>query len=130
MVKNMTLVLDTFALVELFEGSEKGKLVKKLIEKDNDVYISVLTIYELGTYLEREIGKKGSDPYIRSISTHYKMINIDEDISFIAIGLKPKTKLPAIDCLIYASAKSVNAKVVSGCKHFKNIETNKNVVIV
>ncbi len=130
MVKNMSLVLDTYALIELFEGSEKGKKVKELIEKDEDVFISVLTIYELGTYLEREIGKEKADPYLRSISTHFNMIDIDEHVSFMAIDLKPKTSLPAIDCLIYASARSVNAKVISGCKHFKKIDHNMDVIIV
>ena len=54
----MSLMLDTYAIIELFRGSKKGTEVKKLLEADDDIFMSVLSIYETGTVLEREIGKK------------------------------------------------------------------------
>ena len=126
----MTLLLDTYAIIELFRGSEAGEQVRKLIEKDLDIYLSVLSVYEIGTVLDREIGEKKSKEYLASIETHYTIIEVSEEIAHRAIKLRSKYKLPAIDCMIYASAQHIGGKVVSGCKHFKQISNQKDVIIV
>ena len=63
----MSLMLDTYAIIELFRGSEKGTEVKNLLEANDDIFMSVLSLYETGTVLEREIGIKRSKKYLRSI---------------------------------------------------------------
>ena len=130
MVKIMSLMLDTYAIIELFRGEEKGVKVKNLLRKDQDVYISVLSLFELGTVLEKEIGKDSSEDYIRSLETYYTVIDVDSKIAKSAVSLKRLYKLPAVDCLIYASAKFLSAKVVSGCKHFRSISKQKDVIII
>jgi predicted nucleic acid-binding protein len=123
-------MLDTYALVELFRGGEKGLKVKKLLVKDNDIFVSVLSLFELGTVLDREIGEKRAEEYLRSIRTYYDLTDVDEKIALLACGLRRTYKLPAVDCMIYASAKTLSAKVVTGCKHFKKISRQKDVVII
>jgi predicted nucleic acid-binding protein len=126
----MNLMLDTFALIELFKGDAKGKKVKKLLQKKNDIYISVLSIFELGTVLEKQIGQKRVEEYLRSIQTYYHIVDLDSEIASSAIELRRNFNLPAVDCLIYSSARLTKAKVVSGCKHFKSISNQKDVIIV
>lgn len=123
-------MLDTYALIELFNGSHKGLKIKKLLEKEKDVYISALCLFELGYVLESRIGEINARDYLRSIRTYYKIIDVNEDISLKAVELKRDFKLPAIDCLIYATVKNVKGKIVSGCKHFKGIANQKDVIIV
>jgi predicted nucleic acid-binding protein len=126
----MSLVLDTYAILELFQGSEKGKKVKKLLEKEEEVYLSVLSIYELGTVLEREIGRKKSQEYLRSVETYYTILDVTYEVAKKAVEVRRNFKLPAIDCLIYASAFINESKVVSGCKHFREISHQKNVIVI
>jgi len=126
----MNLMLDTYAIIELFRGSEKGNLVKTLLEDEKEVYVSALSLYETGTVLEREIGRKKSQEYLSSIETHFMIVDINQDIALNAVRIRSIFKLPAIDCLIYSSARIKNAKVVSGCKHFKLISDQKDVIIV
>ena len=123
-------MLDTYAIIELFRGSERGEKVKKLIEKEETIYLSALSLYETGTVLERQVGKKKALDYLRSIQTYYQILNIDQEIALKAMELKRDYKLPAIDCLIYASTRIKKAKVVSGCKHFKDISKQKDVIII
>lgn len=130
MVKSMSLVLDTYAILELFRGDERGKQVKKLLEQEGEVFISVLSLYELGTVLERQIGRKKAQEYLSSVQTYYTILDITQDIALKAVELRRNFKLPAIDCLIYASTLINKAKIVSGCKHFKEISNQKNVIIV
>ncbi len=126
----MSLLLDTYALIELFEGGTDGEKVKKLVEKEKEIFVSVLSLYETGIVLEREIGKEKAEEYLKSIQIYYSLVDLDRMITIDAVTLRRTLKLPAIDCLIYASARSVNAKVVSGCMHFKSISKNKDVIIV
>ena len=126
----MSLMLDTYAIIELFRGSKKGTEVKKLLEADDDIFMSVLSIYETGTVLEREIGKKRTKKYLRSIQTHYEIVDLDKEIALSAVKLRRDFKLPSIDCLIYASSRSVEANLITGCNHFKEISKQKDIIII
>ncbi len=126
----MTLLLDTYAILELFSGSEIGLQVKELIENEGEILISSLTIYEAGTFIERKYGKEISEEYLRSIEDHWSIVDVDREVARSAISLKMKFKLPMADCLIYASARKNNARIVSGCKHFRSISDQNDVIIV
>ena len=130
MVRIMSLMLDTYAIIELFRGSEKGTEVKKWLETDDDIFMSVLSLYETGTVLEREIGTKRTKKYLRSIQTHYEIIDIDKEIALFAVKLRRDFKLPSIDCLIYASTRSIKAKLITGCNHFKEISEQEDIIII
>ena len=130
MVRNMSLMLDTYAILEFFQGTDKGETVKDLIDAEQSIHISVLSLYETGTVLERQIGKKDAQDYLRSLQTYYQIVDVTADIALNAVKLKRKFKLPAIDCLIYSSARKMKADVVSGCKHFKSIEHQKDVIVI
>ena len=126
----MNLMLDTYAIIELFRGSEKGEHVKALLENEKEIFVSVLSLYETGIILEREIGRKNSQEYLSSIETHYMIVDLNQNIALNAVRIRSSFKLPAIDCLIYSSARTIDAKVVSGCKHFKLISDQKDVIIL
>jgi predicted nucleic acid-binding protein len=116
-------------VIEFFKGSEKGKAVKKLLEKE-EIYISVLSLYEVGYRIAEDYSKAESEDYLGSLITHYKVVEIDKEIARKAIELRKKFKLPTIDCLIYASAKLNGAKVVSSCKRFKGLAKEEDVIII
>ena len=126
----MNLMLDTYAIIELFRGSEKGEHVRRLLEKEAEIFISVLSLYETGTVLEREIGRKRSREYLSSIEIHFVVVDLDREIALNAVKIRSNFKLPAIDCMVYSSARMKNAAVVSGCKHFRSISDQKDVIIV
>ncbi|MEW6069005.1 MAG: PIN domain-containing protein [Candidatus Thermoplasmatota archaeon] len=126
----MRLLLDSFALVEFFKGSSLGEKVKKYIEEGNEIIVSVLSIYEVGYRIEQDYSKRQAEDYLRSLKTHYQIIDVDEKTALKAVEIKKEFKLPAIDCLIYATAKINNAKVVSGCPHFKSISKQKDVIVL
>ncbi len=126
----MTLLLDTYAILELFSGSRIGLQVKELIENEDEILISSLTIYEAGTFLERRYGKEMSEEYLRSIEDHWSIVDVDREVARSAISLKMRFKLRMSDCLIYASARKNNARIVSGCKHFRSISDQNDVIII
>lgn len=130
MVRTMSLVLDTYALFHLFSGGEKGEKVRKLLRKETNVFVSVLSLYEVGTAITKKVNRKKAEEYLRAIRVYYRILDVNEDIAMKAIELNRKHNLPAIDCMIYATAIMNNAKVVSGCRHFKSISGQRNVIVV
>ena len=126
----MTLLIDSYALIELFKGTEKGADVKKLLEKDKNILVSVLSLYEVGFRIEHDSSRGTAQDYLKSLKTYYTIIPVTEDIAQKAVEMRAKFKLPAIDSLIYATAKLNHAKVVSGCSHFKAISKEADVIII
>lgn len=124
-------LLDSFAIIELLEGSEAGKKVRNVIqENEGHIFISTLSVYEVGTVVERNQGRDTMSEIIRSLSTYFQVVDVTLDVSQQAVDLKRSFKLPTVDCLIYASAKETGATVVSGCKHFRGISGQKDVMIL
>lgn len=123
-------MLDTFAIIELFKGTDKGAKVKALLLKEETILVSSLSLYETSTVLEREIGVEKAQEYVHSIRNFYQVTNIDAETAMKAAELKREFKLPTVDCLIYASARLNKATVVSGCKHFKELSKQKDVIVV
>ena len=130
MVRIMSLVLDTYALFHLFSGGEKGEKVRNILRKETNVFISVLSLYEIGTAITKQINRKKAEEYLRAIRVYYKILDVNEEITMKAIELHRKHNMPAIDCLVYATAIMNNAKIVSGCRHFKSISGQRNVIVI
>lgn len=124
-------LLDSFAIIELLKGSASGHRVLELIEDtENEIILSALSLYEIGTVLQREHGEKKMLEVIRSLSVNFPALEVTSDIAVQAIDLKRVFKLPMADCLIYATAREAEAIVVSGCKHFRGIGEQGDVLIV
>ncbi len=117
----MNILLDSFAWIELFSGSARGRKVVDLINKENKIYTTVLNLYEVYYKTLERYSESKADEYNNYIKENAEIISIDKEIVKEAAKLKIKTKLPAIDALVYAAAKKTDAKVVSGCPHFKKI---------
>lgn len=130
-MKNTTYLIDSFAFIEFLEGNDIGRRVLDLLSDEaNDILISAISIYEIGIVVERNHGKSKMMEVVRSLTSGFHIMDITTETSLLAIELKREYKLPTADCLIYASAKETGAKVVSGCKHFKGIKEQVDVMII
>jgi len=128
---NMNYLIDSYAIIELVKGTNAGKVVRDLIEDPSaKLYISALSIYEVGTVLIRRYDQQMMQEVVRSLRNSYEIISVSSSISLQAIELKRSFRLPTVDCLIYATAKDLEATIVSGCKHFREIGNESDVLII
>ena len=122
---NYKFLIDTFAWIEYFKGTKKGEMVRDCIEKEK-TFTPTIVLAEL------------SDVYERT-----KVPNWERDLAFIiskttildlnqqqaiesgkiknAVRKKYKTKFGLADAIILATARKMNAKVVTGDKHFEKL---------
>jgi len=119
---------DTFAFIEFFKGTKQGEKVRAYLKRDV-IYLSPICIYEIRYIISRRHSKKKADEFLRSLMIKYKIVPVDEEIAMLAADIKNKYNMSMADSLIYATAKRENARVISGCKHFKRVK-EKDVIVL
>ena len=121
----MKLIIDAYAWVEYMEGSEKGEKLHNLLLKNDENYTLSITIAEVVSKMKRKRGN--SLLAYKSINANSKIIEIDKVLANEAglLHAEIKTKIKDFglaDAFILASAKKLNAKIITGDNHFKNFK--------
>jgi predicted nucleic acid-binding protein len=125
-MKGAGILVDTYTWIEILKNSVWGNRALAIIEQASPAYISVLTLYELQYRLEELYGHETANTRIRTILSHTETIPIDEQIASLAGLIKfeqqrKKSKMGAVDCMILATARLHNLKVLTGDRHFKGL---------
>ena len=124
-------ILDTWAWVEYFEGSIKGEKVKHIIEdQKNEIIINIVNVSELVSVVDRK--NFDSEKLLSIVFSICSVFSGDNAFS-IYVGkrhaeIKSKIKdFGLLDAFILCTAEKINAKIVTGDPHFKNM---KNVIML
>lgn len=119
-------VVDAYAWIEYLDGSEKGKNVARIIEdSQNEVFTSSATLAEVtAKFLRTNKDVKIALTVINSMSN---VINITQELGFMAGHLhfeaKKKVKyFGMLDAFVAATAKKLNAKILTGDDDFKHFK--------
>ena len=118
-------LIDSYAWIEYFRGTNKGEIAKNFIEKENCVTAS-LTIAELMEKYKRENKEFNED--FNFIISNSNIINFDTEIALEAgkINFENKKKIKnwgMADSIILATARKLDVKVITGDEHFKNFNS-------
>ncbi len=128
----MKVVIDSYAWIELFRGSETGEKVKKIISKAEEVYTSSIVLAEIS----RKYFREGFDP--RTVKDRVKLIErlsiivhvkdnlaVESGKCFLELreySRKMDMDSPSLaDAIILATARMMDAKIVTGDRHFKGL---------
>lgn len=128
---NSSFVIDTYAWVEYLLGSKAGSNIKKYIEEERCLTPSIV-IAELRKWYLREIeAGRRSDREMRNhfayLESGTEIVPLDASLALKAgeadFLMKKRIKdWPLADSIVYATAKSRAAQLVSGDPHFKGLE--------
>lgn len=128
---NSSFVIDTYAWVEYLLGSKAGAKAKRYIEEERCVTPSIV-LAELRKWYLREIeALRRSDREMRMhfafLESATEIVPLDASLALKAgetdFLMKKRIKnWPLADSIIYATAKSRAAQLVSGDPHFKGLE--------
>lgn len=116
-------VIDTFAWVEYFAGSERGQRAKQFVEGGEGITPSIV-IAEFTDKYERE--GMNSEERLAFIKTKTTISSLDEDIAEAAgkISAQRRTKVRGwglVDSVVLATARAKGVKVVTGDEHFRDL---------
>lgn len=119
-------VIDTYAWMEYFIGSEKGKRVKTIVEDtSNNIFTSIVSLAEMVSVVKREGGDHNA--------VYYKLMSLSKlagvspefckEVGIEHAEIKKRVKdFGLADAFVLTAAKKLNAKIVTGDPHFNGIK--------
>ena len=132
-IENNKVVVDTYAWIEYFNGTEKGEKVKKFLIEEY-TYTPEIVLAEIARkYIREGASLETVKQRLRIIGELSVTVGIDYKIAlesgkaYLELldhskKLKLKAKPGLGDAIILATAKVLNAKVLTGDQHFKKIK--------
>jgi predicted nucleic acid-binding protein len=126
----MNYVIDTYAWVEYFRGTDKGKKLQELLDQDHTFITPICCIFELRSWaLSGNLDFIRILNVVRSISGIESLKDADWEEAAVVRHKHRKTikDFGLVDALIVVVQQNRHAKVISGDRHFKTL---KNVVYI
>ena len=122
-------LIDSYAWVEYYLGSEKGVKIKDIIETKN-IATSILAIAELSDKFARE--NSDFDLLFQFINSRSKILPLTVKTALNSGKFKSEMRkrfkqFGLADAIIYLTAKINNSKLLTGDIHFKGL---KNVEFI
>ncbi|HIH43672.1 MAG TPA: type II toxin-antitoxin system VapC family toxin [Candidatus Methanoperedenaceae archaeon] len=119
------MLLDSFAWLEYFMGTQRGEKVKRLVDDDMQLYTSPIVIAEV--YSKSLRTDKKAEERNNFIMKRCAMITLDEHIAIEAAKIHAENKKKVsdfglADAFILASARNRKIKGMTGDVHFKDFE--------
>lgn len=111
---------DTCVWIEALADTPTGAQYKPLLRDTQNLLVSTLVIFELRKWALRVLGESAADQ-VMVLLLDTTVVAPDAAISMHAAELAILHRLHAIDALIYATALSQNATLVTCDAHFKHL---------
>jgi predicted nucleic acid-binding protein len=126
------IVIDAYAWIEFFIGSEKGLQVKAVMESADDVYTPGSVLAEIARkYVREGADDKTVDARLDLITAVSNIAHVDAKLALMAakcylelVAKARKTKLnvPSLfDAIVLATGRTLKSKIVTGDEHFSNL---------
>ncbi|MFP3189517.1 PIN domain nuclease [Sulfolobus sp. SCGC AB-777_G06] len=130
--------MDSYAWIELFLGSEKGKKVVEIVSSADEVITPDLVLAEIGRkYIREGANEKEVKNRLKFVEENSIVACLDADISIeggkaylelLEKSKKERKNKPALtDSILLALARKYSAKIVSGDKIFEGM---KEVILI
>ncbi|MBF7084692.1 type II toxin-antitoxin system VapC family toxin [Desulfallas sp. Bu1-1] len=120
------ILVDSCGWIEFLTNGEKsGEYAKYLTDYCHIVTPSIV-IYEVYKKVLRELGEEAA-LIVAAQMNSTKVVELTAGLSLLAAGLSIKHSLPMADAIVYATAKTLNYRVVTSDKHFMDLE---NVIFI
>lgn len=117
-----TYIIDTWAWVEYFRGSDIGSRAKPQIETANNITPTIV-LAEMSQKF-KQLGRTDLADKVSFIKQKSAILPLDESTAMLAGEVRanvPVQGMGLVDCILLAVARLYNAKVVTGDPHFRDL---------
>ena len=116
-------VIDSSGWLEYFVAGKKAKTYLKYIQSDKPLWTPSLVLYEVYKKITKEKSETEGLLAITQISGQSEaIIPLDEKLALFAADISLRFGLAMADAMIYATALTQEATLVTSDHHFKNLE--------
>lgn len=129
--KDTLIVIDTYAWIEYFRGSEEGERSRKFIEGKFSLSTPSVVIAELSDKYRRDKILEW-ETRRKFISVKSKILQLVESTADRSGELKNELRkdykdIGLADAMIVAHAEELNAKILTGDKHLKDMKQSIDI---
>jgi predicted nucleic acid-binding protein len=114
-------LLDSSAWLAYFYASSNE--VKRIIEAESVLFLSPISIFEVKRKLLKDKkDKEKAEELIGFMKERSIILSLTEKTCESAVAISLENKLPAIDSMIYATARESNSLLVTADNDFRGME--------
>jgi predicted nucleic acid-binding protein len=117
-----TYIIDTWAWVEYFRGSEIGSRAKSCIEDATNITPTIV-LAEM-SHKFKQLGRTDLPEKLNFIKQRSTVLPLDESTALLAGEIRadlPVQGMGLVDCILLAVSRLYSAKVVTGDPHFRGL---------
>lgn len=114
------LLVDTSSWIEWLIDSPAGRVLKTLLPEQDKWLVPTIVQLELAKWLTREVGEDKAEQVI-AFSQTCVVAELDTPTALAAAELSTKHKLATADAIVYATALSHGAELLTCDKHFEGL---------
>ncbi|MEM0054313.1 MAG: type II toxin-antitoxin system VapC family toxin [Nitrososphaeria archaeon] len=123
----MKYVIDSYAWIEYFMGTDAGRKVKPIVEGLEEKITPTICLTEVYAKTLKVEGEELAEKQKRFIKERSFILSLDETIALesakIDVVMKKKIRGWSLaDSIVYATGLVKKANIVTGDEHFKNLE--------
>ena len=113
-------LIDSSAWLEYLTQDQDAAKFSPYIESGSPTLVPTIVLYEVVRILMRERGKIAADRFI-SEALRRVVVPLDEDLALAAVHVSNEHKLAMADAIIYATAQTHQAQLVTGDGAFRGL---------
>jgi predicted nucleic acid-binding protein len=126
-----SVVIDSFAWIEYFAGSEQGEKAKRYIETGDAITPSIVMAEFTDKYARERMDSKERLAFIRTKSM---ILPLDDEMAELSGRISAERRSRAkgwgiVDSIVLATARTRDAKIVTGDEHFRDLGKDQVIMI-
>jgi len=116
-------VVDSTGWVEYLGNGPNAASFAAYLERPESVFLPTIVIYEVYKKLLRESGDRVAQEFLsQAFEFHERIIPLDVSLAEFAARVSIETKLAMADAVIYATAKTHSATLITSDTHFAGLD--------
>jgi toxin FitB len=120
MTASEPVLVDSSGWLEYITGDEKADAFGAVLQSDVQVLVPTIVLYEVLKIMLLRAGKSDADTFL-SEALRRKVVDLTDTIALAAASYSIDYKLPMADAIIYATARSHRARLVTSDSHFAGL---------
>ena len=113
-------VVDSSGWLEYFSGGHLSAKYAPYLEKKSELLVPSLVLYEVYRWIKRHKDEDEAMKYAARMNDA-KVIPLDDTLALYAADVALEHRLATADSIVYATALSHGAKLITGDADFKNL---------
>jgi predicted nucleic acid-binding protein len=115
------IIIDSCGWIEFLVDGENATAYEQYFQDTKGIATPTIVLYEVYKKVLRERGEE-SAVMVAAQMNSTRVIDLSESLSLLAAKLSIKHRLPMADSIVYATAKTLECRVVTSDKHFVDLD--------